>query len=238
MLINCQMWIYVLTNSHSSQGECQLYIFEDNEAVIKMIIKGRGRTMRHVSRTHRVALDWLFDRINLAVPSWWCVDWHKETCFGPIWDERCQRQDNGWSDQYKETCAGFWASCWQQATIRTRSSSGKEYLKMPSYKMERRWKKSTKSWKNEESDHAQNPFVTICRKIKWSSVKNQVSLFSRWATWSGSSWDKPRRLFSVLLAWSTYQRDWTCVYAASGFDPIKARWTVSEQLLQRWQAPQ
>ena len=42
-----------------------LYVFEDNEAVIKMIIKGRGPTMRHVSRTHRVALDWLFDRINL-----------------------------------------------------------------------------------------------------------------------------------------------------------------------------
>ena len=39
--------------------------FEDNEAMIKMIFKGRSRTMRHVSRTHRVALDWLFDRINL-----------------------------------------------------------------------------------------------------------------------------------------------------------------------------
>ena len=42
-----------------------LYIFEDNEAVIKMIIKERSPTMRRVSRTHRVALDWLFDRINL-----------------------------------------------------------------------------------------------------------------------------------------------------------------------------
>ena len=29
---------YVPTNTHSSQGESQLYIFEDNEAVIKMII--------------------------------------------------------------------------------------------------------------------------------------------------------------------------------------------------------
>ena len=38
---------------------------EDNEAEIKMIIKGRSPTMSHVSRTHRVALDWLFDRINL-----------------------------------------------------------------------------------------------------------------------------------------------------------------------------
>ena len=41
------------------------HVFEDNEAVIKMIIKGRSPTMRHVSRTHRVALDKLFDRINL-----------------------------------------------------------------------------------------------------------------------------------------------------------------------------
>ena len=56
---------YILTNTHSSQGESQLYIFKDNEAVIKMIIKGRSLTMRHVSRTHRVALDWLFERINL-----------------------------------------------------------------------------------------------------------------------------------------------------------------------------
>ena len=31
----------------------------------QMMIKGRSPTMRHVSRTHCVALDWLFDRINL-----------------------------------------------------------------------------------------------------------------------------------------------------------------------------
>ena len=56
---------YVTTNAHSSQGESQLYIFEDKEAVIKMIIRGTSPTMTHVSRTDRVALDWLFDRINL-----------------------------------------------------------------------------------------------------------------------------------------------------------------------------
>ena len=33
--------------------------------MIKMIITGRSPTLRHVSRTHRVALDWLFDRISL-----------------------------------------------------------------------------------------------------------------------------------------------------------------------------
>ena len=52
-------------NVQSSRQEALLYVFEDNEVVIKMIIKGRSPTMRHVSRTHRVALDWLFDRINL-----------------------------------------------------------------------------------------------------------------------------------------------------------------------------
>ena len=55
----------VPSNVQSARQEALWYVFEDNEAVIKMIIKGRSPTMRHVSRTHRVALDWLFDRINL-----------------------------------------------------------------------------------------------------------------------------------------------------------------------------
>ena len=54
----------VPSNVQSARQEALLYVFEDNEAVIKMIIKGRSPTMRHVSRTHKVALDWLFDRIN------------------------------------------------------------------------------------------------------------------------------------------------------------------------------
>ena len=56
---------FIPSNVNSSHQEALLYVFEDNEAVIKMIFKGRSPTMRHVSRTHRVALDWLFDRINL-----------------------------------------------------------------------------------------------------------------------------------------------------------------------------
>ena len=55
----------VPSNVQSSRQEASLYEFEDNEAVIKMIIKGRSPAMRYVSGTHRVALDWLFDRINL-----------------------------------------------------------------------------------------------------------------------------------------------------------------------------
>ena len=55
---------FISSNVHSSRNQALLYLFVDNEAVI-MIFKGRSPTMRHVSRTHRVALDWLFDRINL-----------------------------------------------------------------------------------------------------------------------------------------------------------------------------
>ena len=57
--------VSVPSNVQFARQEAFLKVFEDNEAVIKMIIKGRSPTMRHVSRTHRVALDWLFDRINL-----------------------------------------------------------------------------------------------------------------------------------------------------------------------------
>ena len=56
---------FVPSNVQSSHHEALLFVFEDNEAVIKMITKGRSPKMRQVSRTHRVALDWLFDRLNL-----------------------------------------------------------------------------------------------------------------------------------------------------------------------------
>ena len=42
-----------------------LILFPQTSNLLKMVFKGRSPTMRHVSRNHRVALDWLFDRINL-----------------------------------------------------------------------------------------------------------------------------------------------------------------------------
>ena len=42
----------VPSNVQSARQEALLYVFEDNEAVNKMIIKGRSPTKRHVSRTH------------------------------------------------------------------------------------------------------------------------------------------------------------------------------------------
>ena len=51
-------------NTTHSDTSAMLYVF-DNESVIKMITKSRSPTMWHVSRTHRAALDWLFDKIHL-----------------------------------------------------------------------------------------------------------------------------------------------------------------------------
>ena len=71
----------VSSNVQFSHQEALLYVFEDNEAVIKMILKGRSPTMRHVSRTHRVALDWLFDRYQFGSKNPNQVHRHqKQTC--------------------------------------------------------------------------------------------------------------------------------------------------------------
>ena len=47
--------------SHSTQS----YIFEDNAAAIQMINEGRSQNLRHVTRTHRVDLDSLCERVNV-----------------------------------------------------------------------------------------------------------------------------------------------------------------------------
>ena len=47
---------------HTPKCLSELVVLEDNEAVIKMTIKGRSTAMRHLQRTHRVNLDWLFER--------------------------------------------------------------------------------------------------------------------------------------------------------------------------------
>ena len=55
---------YVPPSLPPSTGRAILLLLEDNDAVIKMIIKGRSPALRHVVRTHRVDLDWLFERIR------------------------------------------------------------------------------------------------------------------------------------------------------------------------------
>ena len=55
---------YVPPSLPMSNGRAKLYAMEDNDAIIKMIIKGRSPNLRHVARTHRVDLDWLFERVS------------------------------------------------------------------------------------------------------------------------------------------------------------------------------
>ena len=55
---------YVPCTIPESTGMRKIVIFEDNDAVIKQIIKGRSPNMRHIPRTHRVDLDWLWERIR------------------------------------------------------------------------------------------------------------------------------------------------------------------------------
>ena len=118
------------------------------------------------------------------------------------------------------TCAGF-------CHLLTKSHNSKsihewkEYLKMPSYKTKKRKNKPTKLETLRVGSCTESLRTDLKKKVIWSSVKNLVSLFTRWATCCWSNWDKPRRLFSVLLAWNKYQRDSPCVHVASGFDTIK-----------------
>ena len=50
-----------------AQGKAKLLVFEDNEAVLKAMIKGRSTKLRHVPRTHRISLDWLYERFRYDI---------------------------------------------------------------------------------------------------------------------------------------------------------------------------
>ena len=55
---------YVPPSLPPKRKQGKLVILEDNDAVIKMTIKTRSPSMRHIGRVHRVDLDWLFERIS------------------------------------------------------------------------------------------------------------------------------------------------------------------------------
>ena len=58
---------YMPTNIPELSKRCKLIIMEDNDAVIKMCMKVRAPTMRHVARTHRINVDTLLERIHHEV---------------------------------------------------------------------------------------------------------------------------------------------------------------------------
>ena len=50
--------------SNEIEETAKIIIYEDNEAVIKTTTKGRSPNMRHLTRTHRIDLDWMFERFQ------------------------------------------------------------------------------------------------------------------------------------------------------------------------------
>ena len=67
------MWMIVFfvtiddvpANIPKSSRFTNIYLFEDDAAVIQIIRKGSWPNVRHVTRTHTGDLDWLCERINL-----------------------------------------------------------------------------------------------------------------------------------------------------------------------------
>lgn len=55
---------YVPCNVPKSKGIAKLAILEDNDPIIKMREKGRSPNLRHVARTPRVDLDWIYERVR------------------------------------------------------------------------------------------------------------------------------------------------------------------------------
>ena len=58
-----QLLIYA--SRRPKMRKVRLIIMEDNEAVIKILLKGRSNALRHLHRTHRVNTDWLFEIIKM-----------------------------------------------------------------------------------------------------------------------------------------------------------------------------
>ena len=55
---------YVPPSLPEISDRTSMIIMEDNDAVIKMTIKVRAPTMRHMQRTHRIDVDSLFENIH------------------------------------------------------------------------------------------------------------------------------------------------------------------------------
>ena len=53
--------IIIGSENRAATPAVDLIIVADNEAVIKILAKGRSAKLRHVHRTHRVNLDWLYE---------------------------------------------------------------------------------------------------------------------------------------------------------------------------------
>ena len=81
MMLNYAMWIKEpQTQNLFTSKPCNTSL----KTMKQWSIKGRSPTMRHVSRIYRVALDLLFDRINLGTQNPNQICWHHRTTRWPV----------------------------------------------------------------------------------------------------------------------------------------------------------
>ena len=55
---------YVPPSLPELHHDTKMIFMQDNDAVLKMVVKSRAPMLKHVARTHRIDLDWLFERIS------------------------------------------------------------------------------------------------------------------------------------------------------------------------------
>lgn len=60
----CTSVDYYPKSAQYTTGRAQCWIMEDNEACIAMLLKGRAPKLAHVTRTHRINLDWMYECIR------------------------------------------------------------------------------------------------------------------------------------------------------------------------------
>ena len=63
-IVALELLDYVPPSMPEPPDAAKLFLLEDNDAVLKMIRRGRSAQMRHVGRTHRVNIDWLFEKCS------------------------------------------------------------------------------------------------------------------------------------------------------------------------------
>ena len=99
-------WSRSTKRTRVQQSCLYMLICEDNEVVMKMVIKGRRPHVRFVSRRHRVNLDGLFGRVNLESNiSVKCV--HTNQQIADYFNERFfPTLQVGWADD--SVWCGFW----------------------------------------------------------------------------------------------------------------------------------
>ena len=73
--MSLEMVVHDASNIPDHSLPSRLQIFEGNDAIIRMIIKCHSPNLRHVSRTHRVDLDW-----QCVSESFWTVQFLFDMC--------------------------------------------------------------------------------------------------------------------------------------------------------------